>query len=132
MLVLCHHAAGNSSNDSVEPPAAAASPLTSTGLYRESISFNSQIAARTADGASPAAGNDDFSGSIRVPAGATAGATAGAGTGAAAGGEVLDVSDPKLLLASLGMPEDTAVVPPEYYMGGPQGAAARGTTLNSK
>jgi hypothetical protein len=91
-------------------------------LYKESISFNSHITARTADSSSPVTIDAQEHGSFPVLGAA----------GPAAAAAALDLSDPKLLLASAGLPADTQVVQPQYYMGGPQGPAARDATLNSK
>ncbi|WIA14192.1 hypothetical protein OEZ85_002731 [Tetradesmus obliquus] len=108
-----------SSGTSAEQASSAQLP---SSLYKESISFNSHITARTAD-ASCSPVTSDAQGHAGFPG------LAGAGSAAAA---ELDLSDPKVLLASAGLPADTQVVQPQYYMGGPQGPAARDATLNSK
>jgi hypothetical protein len=111
-----------SSGDRAEQAASAQLP---DSLYKESISFNSHITARTAD-ASSSPVTSDTQGHAGLP---VLGAT---GASAAAAAAALDLSDPKVLLASAGLPSDTQVVQPQYYMGGPQGPAARDATLNSK
>jgi hypothetical protein len=109
-----------SSGASAEQPSSAQLP---SSLYKESISFNSHITARTADAASSPIARD---------AQEHAGFPGLGAAGSAAAAAALDLSDPKVLLASAGLPADTQVVQPQYYMGGPQGPAARDATLNSK
>jgi hypothetical protein len=109
-----------SSGDRAEQAASAQLP---DSLYKESISFNSHITARTAD-ASSSPVTSGAQGHAGLPVLGAAGASAAAAA--------LDLSDPKVLLASAGLPADTQVVQPQYYMGGPQGTAARDATLNSK
>eukprot|EP00775_Hariotina_reticulata_P008904 gene8904-9081_t len=73
--------------------------------------------------------------SLLSAGGAVGGVSAGAGAGAdtvsgcgAAGGQL----DDGALLASLGLPAETVVVDSQYYIGGPNGPAAAGSTLNKK
>lgn len=101
--------------------AASGSQAEGTGAqqHRDSISFSYRSAAQSghlpssadAQHPSPFVGITDASG--MAPAG-------------------LDLSDPKQLLASAGLPADTVVVEPSYYMGGPQGPAAKDSTLNTR
>jgi hypothetical protein len=57
---------------------------------------------------------------------------AGAGGRMASGSVAGGPGDGDALLASLGLPADTVVVDPQYYMGGPTGPAAADSTLNTK
>jgi hypothetical protein len=114
------------------------------GLYSQlSASFknglsaltSADIAARadsaapsTADMAAVAAGAADSG-----EAGATAASQGAAASTAASGSaQPLDLSDTPAVLSSLGLAPDTAVVGPQYYIGGPQGPAAKSNSLNHR
>jgi hypothetical protein len=65
-----------------------------------------------------------------VDAAATAQAAAAA---EAAGGVVpLDLTNTQAVLKSVGLPTDTLVVGPQYYIGGPTGPAAKSSSLNHR
>lgn len=106
---LCVCFAGGERTGPSASPSYAPAPL-----YKDSISFNSHITARH----SPAAA---------YPEPCLDSAAANAGRAAA-----LDTSDPRQLLASVGLPADTLVVEPSYYIGGPQGPAASDSTLDTR
>lgn len=113
------------------------------GLYSQlSASFKNGLSALTsADSAARADSTaPTTAGTAAVAAGAAdsaaAGATAalqGAAAEAASGSaQPLDLSDTPAVLSSLGLAPDTAVVGPQYYIGGPQGPAAKSSSLHHR
>jgi hypothetical protein len=72
-------------------------------------------------------------GSADSQAAGAAAASQGAATEAASGSvQPLDLSDTRAVLSSLGLAPDTCVVGPQYYIGGPQGPAAKSSSLNHR
>jgi hypothetical protein len=105
------------------------------GMYKQlSASFKSGMAALTSSDAAAAADDAVTAGSGVAGADGT-GAAGAAASGASYDGGVeapADLSNTPAVLKSLGLPPDTVVVGPQYYIGGPQGPAARYSSLNPR
>lgn len=107
------------------------------GLYSSlSASFKNGLAALTS--ADAAAASDAAASTAEgVPAAAVGGADGAEAQAAATDAsdsaqQLLDLSDTPAVLASLGLPQDSVVVGPQYYIGGPQGPAAKYSSLNPR
>jgi hypothetical protein len=106
------------------------------GLYSSlSASFKNGLAALTS---ADAAADLDAAAPTTEGGSAAAGGADGAEAHAAAADasdsaqQPLDLSDTSAVLASLGLPKDSVVVGPQYYIGGPQGPAAKYSSLNPR
>jgi hypothetical protein len=110
------------------------------GMYKQiSASFKSGIAALTVSDAAAAADDALAAGGGAAGADGTEAAAAAVAVAAASGASYnggveapVDLSNTPAVLKSLGLPPDTAVVGPQYYIGGPQGPAAKYSSLNPR
>jgi len=131
------------------PPGGAAAagaksqPSVAVGMYTHlSTSLKNSLAALSAS-SDAAAAADGAATAASAPAAATHGSEEASAMPSAAaqqpqsaatggGGQPGEAPDTATVLTSVGLPADTAVVGPQYYIGGPQGPAAKYSSLNPR